>query len=140
MGFGMEHYSDNRSDDKARVECISSTRLIDDTTPEKRAQICEAVLDLCSALFNVSGRDLRQANRCSQGIARVRQIAMYLCNTTLGISLTEIGKAVCRDRTTVSHAVQLIEDLRDDAEFDEIMGQVERLTRIAFVGEVGQHG
>ncbi len=115
-------------------------RLVDDTTPEKRAQICEAVLDLCSALFNVSGHDLRQANRCSQGIARVRQIAMYLCNTTLGVSLTEIGKALCRDRTTVSHAVQLIEDLRDDSEFDAIMEQVERVTRIAFVGEAGCHG
>ena len=119
---------------------LSATRLIDDTTPEKRAQLCEAVIDLCSALFNVSGQDLRQANRCSQGIARVRQIAMYLCNTTLGISLTEIGKAICRDRTTVSHAVQLIEDLRDDAEFDAIMEQVERVTRIAFIGEVGRHG
>lgn len=118
---------------------ISAARLLDDTTPEKRAQICESVLDLCSALFNVSGRELRQARRCSQGIARVRQIAMYLCNTTLGVSLTEIGKAICRDRTTVSHAVQLIEDLRDDAEFDAIMEQIERVTRIAFVGEVGTH-
>ena len=123
-----------------RAGDFNATRLIDDTTPEKRAQICEAVLDLCSALFNVSGHDLRQANRCSQGIARVRQIAMYLCNTTLGVSLTEIGRAICRDRTTVSHAVQLIEDLRDDAEFDAIMEQVERVTRIAFVGEVGRHG
>jgi chromosomal replication initiation ATPase DnaA len=119
---------------------LAATRLIDDTTPEKRAQVCEAVIDLCSALFNVSGHDLRQSSRCSQGIARVRQIAMYLCNTTLGISLTEIGKAICRDRTTVSHAVQLIEDLRDDSEFDTIMEQVERVTRIAFIGEVGRHG
>jgi chromosomal replication initiation ATPase DnaA len=140
MGFGMENYQ-NSFESLDRVSgSLSATRLIDDTTPEKRAQICEAVIDLCSALFNVSGHDLRQANRCSQGIARVRQIAMYLCNTTLGVSLTEIGKAICRDRTTVSHAVQLIEDLRDDAEFDAIMEQVERVTRIAFVGEVGRHG
>jgi chromosomal replication initiation ATPase DnaA len=140
MGFGMENYQ-NSFESLDRVSgSLSATRLIDDTTPEKRAQICEAVIDLCSALFNVSGHDLRQANRCSQGIARVRQIAMYLCNTTLGVSLTEIGKAICRDRTTLSHAVQLIEDLRDDAEFDAIMEQVERVTRIAFVGEVGRHG
>ena len=139
MGCGMENLQDS-FDASGRTAIWSSTRLIDDTTPEKRAQICEAVLDLCSALFNVSGHELRQANRCSQGIARVRQIAMYLCNTTLGISLTEIGRAIFRDRTTVSHAVQLIEDLRDDAEFDAIMEQVERVTRIAFVGEVGRHG
>jgi chromosomal replication initiation ATPase DnaA len=140
MGFGMENYQNSFENLDRVAGSLSATRLIDDTTPEKRAQICEAVIDLCSALFNVSGHDLRQANRCSQGIARVRQIAMYLCNTTLGVSLTEIGKAICRDRTTVSHAVQLIEDLRDDAEFDAIMEQVERVTRIAFVGEVGRHG
>ena len=140
MGFGMENFQYNNEKTNRWVGNLSATRLIDDTTPEKRAQICEAVIDLCSALFNVSGHELRQANRCSQGIARVRQIAMYLCNTTLGISLTEIGKAICRDRTTVSHAVQLIEDLRDDAEFDAIIDQVERVTRIAFVGEVGRHG
>ncbi len=135
----QNHQIINGYNDKA-INSLAATRLIDDTTPEKRAQVCEAVIDLCSALFNVSGHDLRQANRCSQGIARVRQIAMYLCNTTLGISLTEIGRAICRDRTTVSHAVQLIEDLRDDAEFDAIMEQVERVTRIAFVGEVGRNG
>jgi chromosomal replication initiation ATPase DnaA len=140
MGSGMENYQNSFESLERVAGRLSATRLIDDTTPEKRAQICEAVIDLCSALFNVSGHDLRQANRCSQGIARVRQIAMYLCNTTLGVSLTEIGKAICRDRTTVSHAVQLIEDLRDDAEFDAIMEQVERVTRIAFVGEVGRHG
>jgi chromosomal replication initiation ATPase DnaA len=136
----MENYQNNQKYNHATKVSLSADRLIDDTTPEKRAQLCEAVIDLCSALFNVSGHDLRQSKRCSQGIARVRQIAMYLCNTTLGISLTEIGKAICRDRTTVGHAVQLIEDLRDDAEFDAIMEQVERVTRIAFVGEVGYHG
>jgi chromosomal replication initiation ATPase DnaA len=136
----MQNYPDSKHNSRTLLSSLNTARLLDDTTPEKRALICEAVVDLCSALFNVSGRDLRQANRCSQGIARVRQIAMYLCNTTLGISLTEIGRALCRDRTTVSHAVQLIEDLRDDAEFDTIMEQVERVARIAFVGEVGRHG
>ncbi|MGL4405762.1 MAG: helix-turn-helix domain-containing protein, partial [Notoacmeibacter sp.] len=98
-------HDDNELEAARRLNVhLGFTRFIDDTTPEKRAQICEAVLDLCSALFNVSGHDLRQANRCSQGVARVRQIAIYLCNTTLGVSLTEIGKAICRDRTTVSHA------------------------------------
>ncbi|NJR13695.1 MAG: chromosomal replication initiator DnaA [Phyllobacteriaceae bacterium] len=94
--------------------------------------MCEAVIDLCSALFNISGRDLRSHRRCSQDVARVRQIAMYLCNTTLGLSLTAIGMAFGRDRTTVGHAVQLIEDLRDAAEFDAIMEQAERIVVAAF--------
>jgi hypothetical protein len=107
-------------------------RWLNDTTPEKRAELCEAVIDLCAALFNVSGRDLRSHQRCAQDVARVRQIAMYLCNTTLGLSLTAIGRAFGRDRTTVSHAVQLVEDLRDLAEFDAIMEQAERIVVAAF--------
>jgi chromosomal replication initiation ATPase DnaA len=98
---------------------------------ERRQRICEAVIDICASLFNVSGRDLRLSNRCVQGVARVRQIAMYLCHTTLGIKLTEIGQTFGRDRTTVSHAVQLIEDLRDDAEFDGVIEQVEAVLRAA---------
>lgn len=136
----MTHFENQTGGIDTTSGSLSAKHLIGDTTPEKRARLCEAVLDLCSALFNVSGHDLRQANRCSQSIARVRQIAMYLCNTTLGISLTDIGKAICRDRTTVSHAVQLIEDLRDDAEFDAIIDQVERVTRIAFLGQGDRHG
>lgn len=107
--------------------------LLNDTTPDKRIEICEAVIDLCAALYNVPGRELRSASRCSQDIARVRQIAMYLCNTTLGISLTAIGRVFGRDRTTAGHAVQLIEDLRDDAEFDRIMEHSERVIRAAFL-------
>jgi chromosomal replication initiation ATPase DnaA len=140
MEFGMDNSQIGLNQSERFQTGNTSLRLIDNTTPEKRAQICEAVIDLCSALFNVSGHDLRLSSRCTQDIARVRQIVMYLCNTTLGMSLTEIGKAICRDRTTVSHAVQLVEDLRDDAEFDAIIDQVERITRIAFVGEVGRHG
>jgi chromosomal replication initiation ATPase DnaA len=103
----------------------------DRSGPESRRVICEAIIDICAALFNVSGRELRLANRCTQGVARVRQIAMYLCHTTIGISLTEIGNSFGRDRTTVSHAVQLIEDLRDDADFDRVVEQVENVTRAA---------
>ena len=99
---------------------------------EKRAAMCEAVIDLTATLFNVESRALRAPNRCAQPVARVRQIAMYVCHTTLGISLTEVGQVFARDRTTVAHAAQLIEDLRDDREFDRIVEQVERIVRIAF--------
>jgi chromosomal replication initiation ATPase DnaA len=96
---------------------------------ERRQALCEAVIDITATLFNVSGRDLRLANRCTQGVARVRQIAMYVCHVTLGFKLTDVGTGFGRDRTTVSHAAQLIEDLRDDAEFDRIIDQVESIVR-----------
>jgi chromosomal replication initiation ATPase DnaA len=118
----------------------SESYLLDDTTPEKRAAICEAVIDVCAALFNVSGRELRSARRCTQSVARVRQIAMYLCNIALGISLTTIGRAFARDRTTVGHAVQTIEDLRDDREFDRVLDHAEAIIRAAFLREGVHHG
>ena len=37
-----------------------------------------------------------------------------------------------RDRTTVLHACHLIEDLRDDAEFDRIVAVAERIALAAF--------
>jgi chromosomal replication initiation ATPase DnaA len=106
-------------------------------SPERRQAMCEGVIDIAATLFNVSGRELRLANRCTQGVARVRQIAMYVCHVTLGIKLTEVGRIFGRDRTTVSHAAQLIEDLRDDAEFDRIIDQVETIVKSALrIGEV----
>ena len=106
---------------------------LDHCDPAKRLAICEAMIDVASALFGVSSKDLRSPQRCEKDIARVRQIAMYVCHTTLGISLTEVGRGFSRDRTTVSYAVQVIEDLRDDREFDSIIEQVERIARAAFV-------
>jgi chromosomal replication initiation ATPase DnaA len=102
------------------------------TSPEKRAAVCEAVIDLMAALFNADGRELRSMHRCSQETARIRQIAMYLCSVTLGLNQTAIGRAFCRDRTTVRHAIQLIEMLRDDMHFDRIMDQAEDVVAAAF--------
>ncbi|MCU0832372.1 MAG: chromosomal replication initiator DnaA [Rhizobiaceae bacterium] len=116
-----------------------SAAWIEAASPERRAEMCEAVIDLSAALFNVDSKALRRATRCDQDTARVRQIAMYFCNTTLGISLTLIGKVFSRDRTTVGHAVQLIELLRDDRDFDAIMEQGEKVIRAAFFRSTG-HG
>ena len=50
-----------------------------------------------------------------------------LAHVAKGISLTAIGMAFGRDRTTVSYACSLIEDLRDDAQFD---AELERLEAV----------
>ncbi len=70
-----------------------------------------------SLIFNQS--------RCRAETARARQLAMYLAHVVLGQSLTSIGIAFGRDRTTVSHACALIEDLRDDPTFDEEVSRLE---------------
>ncbi|KKB76742.1 hypothetical protein VW35_16655 [Devosia soli] len=64
-------------------------------------------------------------SRCRADAARARQLAMYLAHVVKGISLTSIGAAFGRDRTTVSYACGLIEDLRDDARFDAELDRLE---------------
>lgn len=102
------------------------------TRREEIMAACDAVIDLAGALFDVSGRDLRQPGRTALATARVRQIAMYVTHVTLGIAMGEIGRCFGRDRTTVVHACHLVEDIRDDEEFDRIVSTFERVVRAAF--------
>src|SRR6218665_1405538 len=66
--------------------------------------ICRIVRQVAAEMLMLASdrvqmrRDRRRAN------CHVRQIAMYVCHVALGISLSDIGQAFGRDRTTVSHA------------------------------------
>ncbi len=66
-------------------------------------------------------------SRCQANAARARQLAMYLTHVVLGQSLTAVGAAFGRDRTTVSYACALIEDMRDDPRFDQDVSRLEAL-------------
>lgn len=110
----------------------TSSRKLSPVSDERIVDICECVMDIVAALFNVSGRDLRQVGRCSSDVTRVRQLGMYVAHVVLGLNMTEIGRGFVRDRTTVQHACHLIEDMRDDEEFDRIVCMTERVTAAAF--------
>jgi chromosomal replication initiation ATPase DnaA len=101
---------------------------------EETIALCEGMIDVAAALFQVSSKDMRRAGRTGQGVSRVRQIAMYVTHITLGLTMAEVGKGFQRDRTTVLHACHLVEDMRDDAEFDAIVGTLERVAAAAFGG------
>jgi hypothetical protein len=105
---------------------------------EVRLEVCEGMLDVVSALFNVSGRELRKSGRSSKPVGRIRQIAMYVTHCTLGLTMSDVGLGFGRDRTTVLHACHLIEDMRDDAEFDRVVTTVERVAMAAFGNRFGQ--
>lgn len=70
-------------------------------------------------------------SRCRADAARARQLAMYLTHVVLGQSLTAVGLAFGRDRTTVSYACALIEDMRDDPGFDQDVSRLETLLETA---------
>lgn len=65
-------------------------------------------------------------------VARARQVAMYLAHVGFGMSLARVADAFGRDRSTVAHGCRLIEDRREDPEFDAWMETLERgLTTLA---------
>lgn len=107
-------------------------RRLSPVTEERLGDVCECVIDILAALFNVSGRELREARRSSTSVTRVRQIGMYVAHVVLGLNMTEVGRGFGRDRTTVQYACHLIEDMRDDEEFDRIVLRTERITSAAF--------
>lgn len=99
---------------------------------EPALALCEGVIDIAAALFTVSSRELRRRGRSGLGVARVRHIAMYTAHTTLGVSMKDVGTAFGRDRSTVAHACKLVEDLRDDKEFDRLLAITETVVTAAF--------
>ena len=92
---------------------------------------CDQIMALVAQHKHVPLEMLRRNSRCRTPAARARQLAMYLSHVALGGSLTRVGQAFGRDRTTVSYACALIEDMRDDPRFDdevcELEGRIEAL-------------
>lgn len=89
-------------------------------------QVRRAIDPAVAAVFEVDIHDLCAATRRSPRAAFARQVAMYLAHVVCGLSLTEVGALFARDRTTVAHACEVVEDRRDDVELD---GRLEHLER-----------
>jgi chromosomal replication initiation ATPase DnaA len=101
--------------------------------PIPRAAMTGAPPDRCTDAIALIAREknvplhlLVHRSRCRRKTARARQLAMYLSHVVLGQTLGEIALAFGRDRTTVSHACAVIEDLRDDPAFDDEVSGYER--------------
>ncbi len=104
---------------------------------ELAIELCEGMIDITAALFNVSSKEIRKPGRSSLGVSRVRQVAMYVAHVILRLNMTDIGRAFGRDRTTVLYACHLVEDLRDDTDFDRIITMTERVALAAFGNRLG---
>jgi chromosomal replication initiation ATPase DnaA len=97
-------------------------------------ELCDCVIDLASAFYGVCGKELRMPGRSRGNVARTRQIAMYIAHTVLDMSMAQVGRGFGRDRTTVLHAVHLIEDMRDDPTFDAILARSEHIAKTVMRG------
>ena len=83
------------------------------------------LLELVAAARRLEPRQLLGPDRGKAEIALARQLAMYLMHTQFSGIYSDVGRFFGRDRTTVSHACALIEDLRDESAFDEEVGALE---------------
>lgn len=98
------------------------------------AQSVGVVQIIVGEMMAVVARQLHTEYRFTQprSACRQRQIIMYICHVTLRCRMVEIGRCLGRDRTTVSHACAVIEDLRDYKAFDRFISSVERVVATAF--------
>lgn len=89
-------------------------------------QIQSIILEMVSKVFRVSTRDILSKSRSQAHIAFARQVAMYLTHICCGLNLTQTGKLFKRDRTTVAYACSLVEDRRDEVNFDLTLDILEK--------------
>ncbi|NTE55501.1 DNA replication protein [Agrobacterium tumefaciens] len=99
---------------------------------EEISRICRLVRQLTAEMLLLTGERpaVRRDRRRSE--CHIRQIAMYVCHVQLGIPMSDIGPCFGRDRTTVGHACQVVEDRRDEPAFDEFVAALERLAGSIF--------
>lgn len=104
---------------------------------EVAMDVCECLIDIASALFSLPSKELRRSGRTAMPVSRVRQIAMYVAHVVLRLTMGDVGRGFGRDRTTVMHACRIIEDLRDDPEFDRVVSMFELVASAAFRTRLG---
>ena len=96
---------------------------------ERRAENDRAfaafITQLVALATGVGAQEIAAGSRCTAEVSRARQVAMYLAHTVCSWPLARVGSAFGRDRSTAAHACQRVEDLREDASFDTMLGECE---------------
>jgi hypothetical protein len=82
------------------------------------SQIARTALEVTSRACGVHVDALASKQRSRAEVCLARQIAIYLGHVVGGLSTTELSLAFGRDRSTVAHAIHIIEDRRDSPIFD----------------------
>lgn len=96
-------------------------------SPEARR--ADLALRLAATAFDVTIEEMRADTRRGATVAFARQVAMYIAHVGFGLSLSKVAQAFRRDRTTVAHACHLVEDAREDPDFDEAIACIEAAAR-----------
>lgn len=115
------------SDGDIAESCLESCADVESRRSRYQSKCFMLVVELVSSFFEVSVESLQGRTRGIAPICQARQICMYLLHTSLSISYPEIGQLFCRDRTTISHACMVVEDLRDDCDIDLNLTRLESI-------------
>ena len=108
--------------------CLQVTPLCLNTAAPKieaSEYLCDLIAITVAAAFGVPLAELRATTRRPQPVAFARQSAMYLAHVVLGLTLTDVGRAFGRDRTTAAHACEQVENRRDDPALDAALQVLE---------------
>ncbi len=76
------------------------------------------VRDIAAEAFDIVPEMILSKQRGKEYVSRARQVAMYLTHVVCSISMTDVGLAFNRERTTVAHACKRVEEMRDDEYID----------------------
>lgn len=87
--------------------------------------------DVASYALGVPSAAILDVRRGAAEVAFARQLAIYLCHVGFEMSLARIAYAFGRDRSTVGHACHVIEDRREDPQFDLWIGSLEVMLKRA---------
>ena len=98
---------------------------------KRRPASMRAIIERTVAdVFEIDCDYLRMPTRGQAPVALARQVAMYIAHVGYQISLTDVGAMFNRDRTTVSHACEVVEKRRDDARFDQAIDLIDLVVRV----------
>jgi chromosomal replication initiation ATPase DnaA len=87
--------------------------------------LCRLIGDIVATASGVAVSELRAPGRGPASTAFARQTAIYLGHVVFGLSLTRLGHAFGRDRTTARHACRTVEERRDDPATDRRLSILE---------------
>ena len=94
-----------------------------------RVVVARMAKEIACEAFNVSLGDLNARDKRPFDVALARQCAMYLAHVIGQLTHAEVSEVFGRDRSTVGHACNNIEDRRDSPIFDIQLNYMERRLR-----------
>ena len=105
---------------------VPATKGLRSFAQDRSYPVRAAVEPAVSVVFEIDIGELHAPTRRSARAAFARQVAMYLSHVACGLSLAEVSSVFARDRSTVAHACELVEDRRDDPVLDAKLEYLER--------------